>query len=73
MEGGSSFISSPPDDPAFWAELVDAQINKSIVLKMARAVDPKVMTDALEEAFKPRLALPGRSLAWAHHKSRFHA
>mmetsp|Transcript_27082 Transcript_27082/g.55419 ORF Transcript_27082/g.55419 Transcript_27082/m.55419 type:complete len:166 (+) Transcript_27082:509-1006(+) len=32
-------------------------------MKMARGIDSQKLVDALDEAFKPRLALPGRSAA----------
>lgn len=41
--------------------LLNSTGRKAIQIKMARAVDAKVLVDALEEAFTPRLALPGRS------------
>lgn len=41
--------------------LVESKARKTIVIKMARGIEPKKLVDALEEAFQPRLALPGRS------------
>lgn len=41
--------------------LVDSTQKKAVVIKMARGLDSQKLVDALDEAFKPRLALPGRS------------
>ena len=46
---------------ALWQGLVDSKERKAVVIKMARTIDAQKLVDALEEAFKPRLALPGRS------------
>mmetsp|Transcript_51248 Transcript_51248/g.87847 ORF Transcript_51248/g.87847 Transcript_51248/m.87847 type:complete len:158 (-) Transcript_51248:390-863(-) len=43
--------------------LVESTAKKSVVMKMARGIDSQKLVDALDEAFKPRLALPGRSAA----------
>jgi len=58
-EGGGGEGGGP------WAELVDSSGESSggraVVIKMARDVEAKTLIDALGEAFKPRLNLPGRS------------
>mmetsp|Transcript_4941 Transcript_4941/g.6396 ORF Transcript_4941/g.6396 Transcript_4941/m.6396 type:complete len:240 (+) Transcript_4941:32-751(+) len=55
------YADAASSSPSLWQDLLESPKRKAIVIKMARNIDSQKLVDALEEAFKPRLALPGRS------------
>lgn len=50
-----------PSETEFWGHLVNSTQPKSIVIKMARGITSQQLAEALDDAFKPRLSMPGRS------------
>jgi len=53
--------ASAADGEKVWAKLMDDGVAKTVSLKMVYTLKPQQLIDALNDSFKPRLALPGRS------------